>query len=133
MWCVRSLWHKGIDVKHFFLHRHAPAPPGAQGDYAGSISASRATASAMEATVQVARAVDGSWRPPPVRGRSRPPLPAPPAPITAGGATLGELRSARGTRGIALIRTDRLREAEGATVHAGEVAVVPTKPSWAAF
>ena len=61
------------------------------------------------------------------------PLPAPPAPITAGGATLGELRSARGTRGIALIRTDRLREAEGATVHAGEVAVVPTKPSWAAF
>ncbi len=62
-------------------------------------------------------------------------LPAAGAPITAGGAEIGELRSARDGRGIALIRTDRLEEAGGddAEVMAGDMRVTPVKPEWASF
>lgn len=57
------------------------------------------------------------------------------APVTAGGAEIGELRGVRGDRGVALIRTDRLAEAGGddATVMAGGVRVTPFKPEWASF
>ena len=60
-------------------------------------------------------------------------LPAAGTPVVAGGAAIGELRSARGRRGIALIRTDRLRQAGGGTVRIGEVPAQPVKPAWAAF
>ena len=61
-------------------------------------------------------------------------LPPPGTPITAGSAEIGEMRSAKGARGIALIRTDRLEEAGAdAVLSAGGVTITPYKPEWAAF
>lgn len=61
-------------------------------------------------------------------------LPPPGTPIMAGTAEIGEMRSARDGRGIALIRTDRLEEAgPEAVLLAGDVPVTPVKPDWAAF
>ena len=59
-------------------------------------------------------------------------LPAPGTAITTAGAEIGELRSACGQRGMALIRTDRLRDAGGdsAVVMAGDVRITPVKPDW---
>jgi tRNA-modifying protein YgfZ len=60
---------------------------------------------------------------------------APPAgaAITAGGRQVGAMGSAMHGRGIALLRLDRVAEADGQTLDAGGVAVHIVKPDWARF
>ena len=62
-----------------------------------------------------------------VTGRTA--LPAPGASIRRGGAEIGELLSATGMHGFALVRLDRLEESSGDIV-AGEISVALTKPAW---
>lgn len=50
--------------------------------------------------------------------------------VTADGRDIGEISSAYGTRGFALIRLDRLDEADGAATRVGDTAVRVVKPSW---
>ncbi|HEX4078010.1 MAG TPA: hypothetical protein VHX61_03930 [Rhizomicrobium sp.] len=57
------------------------------------------------------------------------PLPAPPAPITADGREIGSLVSVYGTRGFALLRLDRLAEADGAALVAAGVTVRVLSPA----
>ena len=57
-------------------------------------------------------------------------LPAPDTVVTAGGKSVGEITSAYGPRGFALIRLDRLEEAGDAALTAGETAVTLSKPDW---
>ena len=60
---------------------------------------------------------------------------APPAgaAITAGGRQVGAMGSAMHGRGIALVRLDRVAEADGQTLDAGGVAIHIVKPDWARF
>ena len=60
---------------------------------------------------------------------------APPsgAAITAGGRQVGAMGSAMHGRGIALLRLDRVAEADGKTLDAGGVAIHVVKPQWARF
>jgi folate-binding protein YgfZ len=60
---------------------------------------------------------------------------APPsgAAITAGGRQVGAMGSAMRGRGIALLRLDRVAEADGQTLDAGGVAIHVVKPHWARF
>ncbi|MFP4004203.1 MAG: YgfZ/GcvT domain-containing protein [Alphaproteobacteria bacterium] len=62
------------------------------------------------------------------------PLPEPGTPVTAGKATVGEMRSGRGGRALALIRLDRYEAAResGETLRAGEAEVTPDPPPWLA-
>ncbi len=55
--------------------------------------------------------------------------------ITANGIEIGTLRSSVGSRGIGLIRKDRLEELGGddADVLAGDIPVTPKKPAWVAW
>lgn len=55
-------------------------------------------------------------------------LPALGTPVTLNGAEIGELRAAHGTRGLALVRLDRLGDAEEAK--AGDVVIRISKPSY---
>ena len=57
-------------------------------------------------------------------------LPSSEVPITADGREIGALQSAYDTQGFALLRLDRLEEAVGAALSAGDVAVQVTKPDW---
>jgi hypothetical protein len=57
-------------------------------------------------------------------------LPPADTPVTANGASLGEIVSIHGTRGFALIRLDRLEEAQGVALEAGGVPVTLTKQDW---
>ena len=57
-------------------------------------------------------------------------LPAPDTAVTAGGKGVGEISSAYGPRGFALIRLDRLEEAGDAPLQAGEQSVTLLKPNW---
>ncbi len=57
-------------------------------------------------------------------------LPDPEVPITAAGREIGVLQSVYDTQGFALLRLDRLEEAEGAALNAGDIAVHVTKPDW---
>ena len=67
------------------------------------------------------------------------PPPAPGTPVTLGGREAGELRSGiaadGGGIGLALMRLDSMAEAAetGTRFDAGDVAVSPVKPDWAAF
>jgi len=59
------------------------------------------------------------------------PLPAPDTAIRAGQRDIGEITSAYGTRGFALVRLDRLDEAGNTPLTAGDrIAVKLAKPSW---
>jgi tRNA-modifying protein YgfZ len=60
---------------------------------------------------------------------------APPsgAAITAGGRQVGAVGSAMRGRGIALLRLDRVAEADGQTLDAGGIAIHIVKPDWARF
>jgi tRNA-modifying protein YgfZ len=60
---------------------------------------------------------------------------APPsgAVITAGGRQVGAMGSATNGRGIALLRLDRVAEADAETLEAGGVAIHIVKPAWARF
>ena len=57
-------------------------------------------------------------------------LPGPEVPITADGREIGALQSVYDTQGFALLRLDRLEEAESAALHAGDIAVQITRPDW---
>ena len=57
-------------------------------------------------------------------------LPDPEVPITADGREVGMLQSVYGAQGFALLRLDRLEEADGATLSADDVTVQITKPDW---
>jgi hypothetical protein len=58
--------------------------------------------------------------------------PEPGTPITLDGRDAGEMRSARGSAGIALIRLDALEKAriEGRPLMAGETPLAAWTPSW---
>jgi hypothetical protein len=58
------------------------------------------------------------------------PLPAPETAVRAGDKDIGEITATYGDRGFALIRLDRLDEAQGAPVSAGSSVVELIKPSW---
>jgi folate-binding protein YgfZ len=66
---------------------------------------------------------------------AREPLPNGGADILADGYAVGRLGSASGSRGIALARVDRVKEAlaQGKTLTAGRVSVVLSVPSWANY
>jgi folate-binding protein YgfZ len=59
------------------------------------------------------------------------PLPAPGTAITRGNNEIGELVSNHGARGFALVRLDRLDEAQG-EIRAGEIVVALKRPAWLA-
>jgi tRNA-modifying protein YgfZ len=60
------------------------------------------------------------------------PLPEPGTLVTAGDKTVGEVRSGRDKRALALIRLEALEN--GSTpLHAGDATVTPEKPDWAVF
>jgi folate-binding Fe-S cluster repair protein YgfZ len=60
-------------------------------------------------------------------------LPAPGTPVTTGDATIGTMGSSAGSRGLALLRVDRVLEAQtaGANVFAGDAAIDVDVPAWA--
>jgi folate-binding protein YgfZ len=57
------------------------------------------------------------------------------APVTVGEVEIGRVGSVAGTRGLALVRLDRVAEAraKGQPVLAGGVAIALSKPEWATF
>lgn len=57
-------------------------------------------------------------------------LPPPEVPVTAAGREIGTLQSVYDTQGFALLRLDRLEEANDAPLDAGGIAVQITKPDW---
>lgn len=63
------------------------------------------------------------------------PAPAPGTRLTLATAEAGEMRSARDGHGLALLRLDRVAEAEaaGAAFAAGPARLYPHKPAWARF
>ncbi len=58
--------------------------------------------------------------------------PLPPAgnTVTAGSHALGEITSTYGSKGFALLRLDRLEDADDAAAQVGDVGVRVVKPSW---
>ena len=58
------------------------------------------------------------------------PLPQPGTAVMAGQTNIGEITSAYGARGFALIRLDRLEETKSHALAADGIAVNVTKPSW---
>ena len=61
--------------------------------------------------------------------RAEVPLPPPGTLLAAGGQEIGELLSADGGNGFALVRLDRLADSSG-PVTAGEISVALVKPAW---
>ena len=57
-------------------------------------------------------------------------LPGSEVPVTADGREVGMLQSVYDTQGFALLRLDRLEEAESTALSAGGIAVQVTKPDW---
>jgi folate-binding Fe-S cluster repair protein YgfZ len=57
-------------------------------------------------------------------------LPQPGTALKAGSRDIGEITSAYGSRGFALVRLDRLEEAAGDAIEADGVRVGVIKPSW---
>jgi folate-binding protein YgfZ len=58
------------------------------------------------------------------------PAPGPGTPILLGDKDAGEMRSAAGDLGLALIRLEALEEAKGAALTADAARVTPVKPDW---
>jgi hypothetical protein len=56
-------------------------------------------------------------------------------PVTAGDKTVGTMGSSASGRGLAMLRLDRVADAQaaGATLMAGGIAIRPVKPEWARF
>jgi hypothetical protein len=50
--------------------------------------------------------------------------------VTADGTALGPLISASGTRGLALLRLDRLADAKNDAIRAGDVQLIIHWPNW---
>jgi folate-binding protein YgfZ len=92
----------------------------AKGCYVGQEVVSRIDHRGIARTRAVALRYDGA---PPESG----------APITAGERQVGTMGSAARGRGIALIRLDRVAEAEPASLTAGGISIRLIKPDWARF
>jgi len=92
----------------------------AKGCYVGQEVVSRIEHRGIARTRAVALRYDGA---PPESG----------APITAGERQVGTMGSAARGRGIALIRLDRVAEAEQAALAAGGIPIRLIKPDWARF
>jgi folate-binding protein YgfZ len=92
----------------------------AKGCYVGQEVVSRIEHRGIARTRAVALRYDGA---PPESG----------APITAGERQVGTMGSAARGRGIALIRLDRVAEAEPAALTAGGIPIRLVKPDWARF
>ena len=58
------------------------------------------------------------------------PLPAPGTPVTRGERDAGEMRSGVEGIALALLRLDRLADAERAPLRAGEAVLAPVPPPW---
>lgn len=60
------------------------------------------------------------------------PAPAPGTPVTLDGAEAGEMKSASGDRGLALLRLEKLEEIErgGGVLAAGEATLTAERPAW---
>ncbi|HEX4157843.1 MAG TPA: hypothetical protein VHY79_05150 [Rhizomicrobium sp.] len=58
------------------------------------------------------------------------PLPASETPITAAEREVGVITSAYGRRGFALVRLDRLADAQEVPLHAAQIPVLVRKPDW---
>lgn len=61
------------------------------------------------------------------------PVPEPGAPIYLGEKNVGEMRSAHGDVGLAMVRLEALGEGEGVVLAAGEARLTPHRPEWASF
>lgn len=61
------------------------------------------------------------------------PVPPPGTPILLGETEAGEMRSACGNSGLALVRLEQFRAQGGAGLSAGGAALVAAKPKWAVF
>jgi folate-binding protein YgfZ len=92
----------------------------AKGCYVGQEVVSRIEHRGIARTRAVALRYDGA---PPESG----------APVTAGERHVGTMGSAARGRGIALIRLDRVAEAEQAALAAGGIPIRLIKPDWARF
>jgi folate-binding protein YgfZ len=58
------------------------------------------------------------------------PAPAPGTPLTAEGVDAGEMKSAHDGSGLALVRLEAWRNADGGVLHAGSARVTPEPPGW---
>ena len=92
----------------------------AKGCYVGQEVVSRIEHRGIARTRAVALRYDGT-------------APASGAPITAGERQVGTMGSAARGRGIALIRLDRVAEAEQSALAAGGISIRLVKPEWARF
>ena len=92
----------------------------AKGCYVGQEVVSRIEHRGIARTRAVALRYDGA-------------APASGAPITAGERQVGTMGSAARGRGIALIRLDRVAEAEQSALAAGGIPIRLVKPDWARF
>jgi folate-binding protein YgfZ len=92
----------------------------AKGCYVGQEVVSRIEHRGIARTRAVALRYDGA-------------APASGTPITAGERQVGTMGSAAGGRGIALVRLDRVAEAEQAPLAAGGIPIRLIKPDWARF
>src|SRR6516162_211845 len=92
----------------------------AKGCYVGQEVVSRIEHRGIARTRAVALRYDGA-------------APASGAPITAGERQVGTMGSAARGRGIALVRLDRVAEAEPAALAAGGIPIRLVKPDWARF
>jgi folate-binding protein YgfZ len=92
----------------------------AKGCYVGQEVVSRIEHRGIARTRAVALRYDGA-------------APASGAPITAGERQVGTMGSAARGRGIALIRLDRVAEAEQSALAAGGISIRLVKPEWARF
>jgi folate-binding protein YgfZ len=61
------------------------------------------------------------------------PLPEPGTPILADGKKVGEIRTGRDGKAIAMIRLEYMEEEAGGALSAGEAKITPVKPAWANF
>ena len=61
------------------------------------------------------------------------PVPDPGTPVLLGEAEAGEMRSAAGDVGLALIRLEHFRQAVGAAFTCGPARLIPWQPDWAVF
>lgn len=63
------------------------------------------------------------------------PAPEPGTPLMLGATEAGEMRSASGSRGLAVVRIEQFErlQKDGGTLTAGEARLIPKKPDWVVF
>ncbi|MCB1519630.1 MAG: folate-binding protein YgfZ [Hyphomicrobiaceae bacterium] len=102
-------------------------------DQTGSVSFTKGCYVGQEIVSRVQHRGTARKRVVPVVGTA--PLPAGGADITAGDVTIGRLGSVAGSRGLALLRLDRVAEfqAKGVTPQIGEISLSVDIPDWVTF